>query len=85
MDMGEGLRESREARTFSALDERRKNLDAADPLKPGMWSVDGKIGRMPTDSDEMWAAVDRAAAKYGSPAQPDEALRYARALKTPKG
>ena len=63
-----------ELRTFADLDRRKAQADEADPLKPSMLRVDGKIYRMKED----WVAVmDRAAAKFGTP-QP--ATRQARGV-----
>lgn len=48
--------------SFAALDERKRQADAADPLKPGMWSAEGRKGKYVED----WCDImDRAGAKYG--------------------
>jgi hypothetical protein len=60
-----------EPRSFADLDRRKAQADEADPLKPGMLRVDGKLYRMRED----WADVmDRAAAKFGTP-QPTRQAR----------
>jgi hypothetical protein len=63
--------------SVAELDRRRADAIAADPLKPGMWSAEGRIGV--TREDEV-GLINRAAAKYGAQAPDDEAERYARAL-----
>ena len=48
--------------SFAALDERKRQADAADPLKPGMWAAEGRKGTYVED----WADImDRASKKYG--------------------
>lgn len=66
------------AESFEELDRLKAEADASDPMKPGMWRVDDRMGRFTED----WVDVmNRAAAKYGSPANADEPLRFARARK----
>ena len=59
------------------LDRARAAADAADPLKPGMWGLDGKRGRY---SGEWWDVMNRAGAKFSPEVPADEVLRYAGAL-----
>ena len=49
--------------------------------KPRAWRITDPTGtRTGRYSEPWWDVCDRAAAKYGSPPDPDEPLRYARAL-----
>lgn len=50
-------------------------------LDPSRWTLTDASGtRSGRYTEDWWAVADRAAAKYGSPPDPDEPLRYARAL-----
>lgn len=48
--------------SFADLDERKRQADEADPLKPGMWGAEGRKGNYVDDWTDI---MDRAGAKYG--------------------
>lgn len=63
--------------SFAYLDLRRAEALAADPMQPGMWRADDKMGRYTGDCFDV---LDRAAAKYGGAANVGDQERYQRAL-----
>ncbi len=64
--------------TVAELEQLRADAIAADPLKPGTWAFDGRMGRCHDEDD----AIVRADAKFCNAAErSDEAVRYARAVR----
>lgn len=60
---------------------RKAGTQAETMIRPSTWTLTDSTGtRTGRYSEPWWDVCDRAAAKYGSPPDPDEPMRYARAL-----